>query len=183
MEKIEFTTADGTKCQGYLFTWEGLSFGLAKDGKTSFSNWTVFELQTGCSVLSKRLSTRKEAIKEALELLNGKGVQAVKRRLKEIFKERGNTRVKNRLKTAHCAAPDNVLRTLCGRVRNEYCLPVRYFRYAKRPCKKCQRLAGKKKGRCRCVKPHNRIHFTGETHEKSDGKIRDADCDVGRRRC
>ena len=180
MERIEFRTADGTECQGYLFTWEGLSFGLTRNGAVSSNHWSVIELQTGRSVTGKKASTRKQAITEALELLNSKGVQAVKRRLKEIFKERGNTRVKNRLKTAHCAAPDSMLRTLCGRVRNEYCLPVRYFRYAKRPCKKCQRLAGKKKGRCRCVKPHNRIHFTGETHEKSDSKIRDACCNVGR---
>ena len=144
MEKIEFRIADGTKYQGYLFTWEGLSFGLAKDGKTSFSNWTVFELQTGCSVLSKRLSTRKEAIKEALELLNSKGVLAVKKRLKEIFVERGNTKIKGKIKTVHCTTPDNSLRALCGRIKGEYCVPVEYFRYAKNPCKRCLRLARKK---------------------------------------
>jgi hypothetical protein len=145
MEKIEFRAADGTKCQGYLFMWEGLSLGLARDGKTSCSNWTVFELQTGCSVTNKRLSSRKQAIEEALELLNSKGAMAVKKRLKEIFVERGNTKVKGRIKAAHCTLADNRLTTLCGRVKDQYCLPVQYFRYAKNPCRKCQRLAGKKK--------------------------------------
>ena len=145
MEKVEFRIADGTKCLGYLFTWEGLSFGLARDGKTSFSNWTAFELQTGCSITNKRLPTRKEAVKASLELLNSKGVLTVKKRLKEIFSERGNTKVKGRVKTAHCTKPDNRLTTLCGRIKDLYCLPVRYFRYAKNPCKRCQRLAGKKK--------------------------------------
>ena len=145
MEKIEFTIADGTKCQGYLFTWEELSFGLARDGKASFNSWTVFELQTGCSVIGKRLSTRKGAIKEALQLLNSKGVLAVKKRLKGIFVERGNTKVKGKIKTAHCTTPDNRLKTLCGRIKGEYCLPVKYFRYAKNPCKRCRQLAGNKK--------------------------------------
>jgi hypothetical protein len=145
MDKIEFRIADGTKCQGYLFTWEGLSFGLTRDQAGSSNCWTVFELQTGCSVIGKRLSTRKEAIKEALELLNSKGIQAVKKRLKEIFVERGNATVKGKIKTVHCTLPNNRLKTLCGRIKSQYCLPVRYFRYAKRPCKKCQRLAQKKK--------------------------------------
>ena len=145
MDKIEFRIADGTKYQGYLFTWEDLSFGLTRDQAASSNNWIVFELQTGCSVIGKRLSTRKEAIKEALELLNSKGAQAVKKRLKEIFVERGNTKVKGKIKTAHCATPENRLKTLCGRIKGQYCLPVKYFRYAKRPCKRCQRLAKKKK--------------------------------------
>ena len=145
MEKLEFTTADGTKCRGYLFTWEGLSFGLTRDREASCNNWCIIELQTGCSVLSKRLSTRKGAIKEALELLNSKGVQAVKKRLKEIFAKRGNTKVKGKIKTAHCTTPDNRLRTFCGRIKGEYCFPVKYFRYAKNPCKRCRRLAKKKK--------------------------------------
>lgn len=145
MEKVEFTTADGTKCQGYLFTWEGLSFGLARDGKTSCSGWTVFELQTGCSVLNKRLSSRKAAINEATELLNSKGAAAVKRRLNEIFAERGNTKVKGRIKTTHCVLADSWLTTLCGQVKDQYCLPVKYFKRAKNPCKKCLRLVGKKK--------------------------------------
>ena len=145
MDKIEFRIADGTKYQGYLFTWEGLSFSLTRDQAASSNNWSVVELQTGCSVIGKRLSTRKEATKEALDLLNSKGAQAVKKRLKEIFAERGNTKVKGKIKTAHCTSPDNRLRTLCGRIKGEYCLPVKYFRYAKRPCKKCQRLAQKKK--------------------------------------
>jgi len=144
MDKIEFRIADGTKCQGYLFTWEGLSFGLTRD-QTGLSHWIVIELQTGCSVTGKRPSTRKEAIREALDLLNNKGVQAVKKRLKEIFVERGNTEVKKRIKTAHCTTPDNRLKTLCGRIKDQYCVPVKYFRYAKRPCKKCRRLAEKKK--------------------------------------
>lgn len=141
MDKIEFRIADGTKCQGYLFTWEDLSFGLTRDQAASSNNWCVIELQTGCSVIGKRLSTRKEAIKEALELLNSKGVLAVKKRLKEIFVERGDTKVKGKIKTAHCTSPNNRLKALCGRIKGEYCLPVKYFRYAKRPCKRCQRLA------------------------------------------
>lgn len=145
MDKIEFRIADGTKCQGYMFTWEGLSFGLTRDREASSNNWCVIELQTGCSVISKRLSTRKEAIKEALEMLNTKGVLAVKKRLKEIFVERGNTKVGPKKKTAHCTSPDNRLRTLCGRIKGEYCLPVKYFGYAKNPCRRCQRLVGKKK--------------------------------------
>ena len=39
MEKLEFITADGTKCRGYLFTWEGLSFGLTWDREASCNNW------------------------------------------------------------------------------------------------------------------------------------------------
>ncbi len=145
MDKIEFRLANGTKCQGYLFTWEGLSFGLTRDQAGSSNHWCVIELQTGCSVTGKQPSTRKAAIKEALELLNSKGVRAVKKRLKEIFVERGNTEVKKRIKTAHCTTPDNRLKTLCGRIKSQYCLPVKYFRYAKRPCKRCQRLTKKKK--------------------------------------
>lgn len=145
MDKIEFRIADGTKCQGYLFTWEDLSFGLTRDQAASSNNWCVIELQTGCSVIGKRLSTRKEAIKEALKLLNSKGILAVKKRLKEIFVERGDTKVNGKIKTAHCTSPNNRLKTLCGRIKGEYCLPVKYFGYAKRPCKRCQRLAQKKK--------------------------------------
>ena len=145
MEKIEFRIADGTECQGYLFTWEGLSFGLTRDRADSSNYWSVIELQTGCSVIGKRPSTRKEAIREALELLNSKGVQAVKKRLKEIFVGRGNTEVGHKIKTAHCTSPDNRLKTLCGRIKKECCLPLKYFKYAKRPCEKCQRLAEKRK--------------------------------------
>ena len=144
MEKLEFTTADGTKCKGYLFTWEGLSFGLTRDDKIN-NRWLVFELQTGCSVTNKHLSTRKAAISEATDLLNSKGAAAVKKRLKEIFIERGNTKDKGRIKTAHCTSANNWLTTLCGRARNQYCLPVKYLKYAKNPCKKCQQLASKKK--------------------------------------
>ena len=145
MEKMKFRIADGTECQGYLFTWEGLSFGLTRDREASCNNWCIIELQTGCSVISKRLSTRKEAIKDALELLNSKGVASVKKRLKEIFVERGNIKVKGKIKTAHCTAPENRLKALCGRIKDEHCLPAKYFRCAKRPCKKCQRLAQKKR--------------------------------------
>ena len=151
MEKLEFITADGTKCQGYLFAWEGLSFGLARDDKIH-NRWIVFELQTGCSVTNKHLTTRKATINEATGLLNSKGVVAVKKRLKEIFIERGNTKVKNKIKTAHCTLANSWLKTLCGRTKDQYCLPVKYFRNAKNPCKKCQRLAGKKKTGRRCTK-------------------------------
>jgi len=144
MERIEFTAADGTKCKGYLFTWEGLSFGLTRD-LAGCSNWSVIELQTGRSVTATRSSTRKEAIKEALELINDKGVRTVKDRIKEVFVERGNTEVKGKIKTTHCTSQDNRLNTLCGRAKSEHCLPVKYFKYAKRPCKKCQQLAKKKK--------------------------------------
>ncbi len=145
MEKIKFRIADGTECQGYLFTWEGLSFGLTRSPAVSSNYWSIIELQTGCSVVGKQASTRKEAIKEALELLNSKGVQAVKKRLKEIFLERGNTKVGPKIKTAHCTSLDDRLKTLCGRVKKEYSLPLKYFKYAKRPCEKCRRLAKKRK--------------------------------------
>ena len=144
MDKIKFTTVYGTKCKGYLFIWESLSFGLARLGK-GHNRWLVFELQTGCAVITKQSSTRKEAVKEATKLLNRKGIKAVKKRLKEIFIERGNTKDNGRIKTAHCALANSQLTTLCGRARNRYCLPLEYFRYAKNPCKKCQRLASKKK--------------------------------------
>jgi len=147
MDKIEFAAADGTKCRGYLFTWEGLSFGLTKNHTNSSSGWSVFELQTGCSVTNKRSSTRKAAIEEATELLDSKGATAVRKRLREIFAERGNTKKNGRIITSHCTAADNMLKTLCGRIKNEYCLPIKYFSYAKRPCKKCQKLAQKKKPR------------------------------------
>jgi len=147
MDKIEFRTADGTKCQGYLFKWQSLSFGLTKNHTNSSSGWSVFELQTGCSVTNKRASTRNEAINEATEILDNKGAAAVRKRLREIFAERGNTKKNGRIKTAHCTAADNMLKTLCGRIKNEYCLPIKYFDYAKRPCKKCQKLAQKKKPR------------------------------------
>ena len=146
MEKLEFTTADGTKCQGYLFTWEGLSFGLARDDKIH-NRWLVFELQTGCSVTNKQLSTRKAAIEDATQLLDSKGAAAVRKRLREIFTERGNTKKNGRIITSHCIAADNMLKTVCGRIKNEYCLPIKYFGYAKRPCKKCQKLAQRKKPR------------------------------------
>jgi hypothetical protein len=72
-------------------------------------------------------------------------VRVVKDRIKEVFVERGNTKVKG--KTAHCTPKDNRLSTLCGRAKSEHCMPVKYFKYAQRPCKKCQRLAGNKKAR------------------------------------
>ena len=144
MERIEFRTADGTKCRGYLFTWEGLSFGLTRDLPGN-SNWSVIELQTGRSVTSERASTRKAAIREALELLNNKGVRVVKDRIKEVLVARGNIKVKGKIKTAHCTLQDDSLNTLCGRAKSEHCLPVKYFKYAKKPCKKCQQFAKKKK--------------------------------------
>ena len=144
MERIEFRAADGTKCRGYLFTWEGLSFGLTRDLPGS-SNWSVIELQTGRLVTAERASTRKEAIRKALELLNNKGIRTVKDRIKEVLLERANKKVRGKIKTAHCTSQDNRLNTLCGRAKSEHCLPVKYFKYAKRPCKKCQRLAKKKK--------------------------------------
>lgn len=105
MEKIKFRIADGEECQGYLFTWEGLSFGLTRSPAVSSNYWSVIELQTGCSVIGKQPSTRKEAIREATELLNSKGVQAVKTRIKEIFVARGNTEVGHKIKksTLHIA--------------------------------------------------------------------------------
>ena len=144
MERIEFRTADGTKCRGYLFTWEGLSFGLTRNLPGS-SNWSVIELQTGRSVTAERSSTRKAVIREALELLNSKGIRAVKDRIKEVLLERANKKVTGKIKPAHCTSQDNRLNTLCGRTKSEHCLPVKYFKYAKRPCKKCQRFAKKKK--------------------------------------
>ena len=99
MEKIKFRIADGKECQGYLFTWEGLSFGLTRSRAVSSNCWSVIELQTGCSVTGKQPSTRKEAIREALELLNSKGICAVKDRIKEVFVARGNTKVKGKIKT------------------------------------------------------------------------------------
>ena len=68
MDKIKFTTVYGTKYKGYLFIWEGLSFGLTRIGK-GHDRWLVFELQTGCAVTTERSSTRKEAVKEATKLL------------------------------------------------------------------------------------------------------------------
>jgi len=145
MEKIEFAIADGTKCQGYLLEWQGLSFGITSDREDSSNGWSVFELQSGFSVTGKQVSTRKQAIKEALEILNSKGIKAVKKRLKEIFAERGSTRVNGKTKIAHCTTTNNRPKTLCGRIKNGYCLPIKYFSYAKRPCKRCQRIVEKSK--------------------------------------
>ena len=67
MEKIKFRIADGIECQGYLFTWEGLSFGLTRNQAISSNHWSVIELQTSHSVTGKQSSTRKDAIREALK--------------------------------------------------------------------------------------------------------------------
>ena len=145
MDKIEFTTTDGKKCNGYSFTWEGLSFGLTKEQAGCLNKWRVIELQSGCYVMNKRLPTRKDAVKQAVDFLNSKGIKVVKSRLREIFIERGNTKVKGKIKTVHFNLPDNMLKTLCGRAKDEYCLPVKYFKQARNPCKKCQRLFQDKK--------------------------------------
>jgi hypothetical protein len=143
MQTIRFTMADGKECQGYPLTWKGLSFGIARDRIGSSSYWRVIELQTGCSGTTKQSSTKKEAVREALDILNRKGIKTVRSRLREVFAERGSIKVKGKIKTVHCNSPGNWLRTLCGRVKSDYCLPVKYLGYAKKPCKKCQQLARK----------------------------------------
>jgi hypothetical protein len=139
MQTIKFRMADGKEYQGYHLTWEGLPFGIARNRIGSSSYWNVIELQTGLSITGKQLPTRKEATKTALDILNRKGIKAVKKRLREVFTERRSTKTK----TVHCYSPGNWLTTLCGRIKGEYCVPVRHFRYAKNSCKKCQRLARK----------------------------------------
>jgi hypothetical protein len=143
MQTMRFRTADGTEHQGYPLTWKGLSFAIARDRTGSSSYWSVVELQTGCSVTRKQSSTKKGAVRQALDILERKGIKAVRKRLKEVFAERGNGNVKGKIKTVHCNSPENWLTTLCGRVKGEYCLPLEYFGYAKQPCKKCQQLARK----------------------------------------
>ena len=145
MERIKFRTISGDRCNGYLLTWEGLSLGLTKDQIGSIGQgWSVIELQTGYSIITKPLPTRKRATEEALELLNSKGVRTVKERIKEVLVARGNTKIKGRIQTTHCTSPGNRLKSLCGRTNGEYSLPLEYFKYAKKPCKKCWQLARKK---------------------------------------
>lgn len=143
MDKIEFITATGTHCQGYLFTWKNLSFGLTMDSDGSGKNWDVIELQTGCSVIGKGLPTRKKAIEKARNMLDEKGISVVKNKIRQVLLERVNTPVKGKLKTAHCTTQENRLKTVCGRVKDAYCLPVEYFRKAKKPCQRCRKLIRK----------------------------------------
>jgi len=145
MEKITFTTADGKKCSGYLFSWKGLSFGLTTDNSGSKNTWYAVELQTGRYVTGKRLATRKQALKDAQDLLECKGLGAVKRRLKEVFIERGHRQVNGKIKTTHLTTSDNMVSSLCGKIRADNCIPVNYSRCAKKPCKRCRQLASKKK--------------------------------------
>ncbi|RKY10613.1 MAG: hypothetical protein DRP56_00440 [Planctomycetota bacterium] len=145
MDKFEFMTAVGNPCAGYLLTWKGFSFGVARISEIASGHWDVIELQTGCSVIGAQQPTRKKAITTALDRLSSKGASVVKKRIEAVLTECGDTKVKGKLKTAHCAATEDRLKTLCGRDRGLYCLPVDYFRDAKRPCKRCLRLAKKKK--------------------------------------
>ena len=145
MDKFEFMTAVGNPCAGYLLTWKDFSFGVARIGATASGHWDVIELQTGCSVIGGQQPTRKKAITTALEVLNGKGALIVKKRIEAVLAELGDTKVKGKLKTAHCTVSEDRLKTLCGRVKDAYCLPVEYFRHAKRPCKRCLRLVRNKK--------------------------------------
>jgi hypothetical protein len=143
MEKIEFTIVNGQKCRGYLFKWKGMSFGLTRDIGLNSGGWEVVELQTGCPITDKRLPTRKQAHSDALRLLQDKGIKTVKKRLKEVFTERAKSNGK--AKTTHFTAAGNFLKSLCGRNRNENCIPVKYRKLAKKPCKRCKKLAGKRK--------------------------------------
>ena len=145
MDKFEFMTAVGNLCAGSLLTWKNFSFGVARIGVMASGHWDVIELQTGCSIIGKQQPTRKKAITTALEVLNRKGALMIKKRIEAVLTERGDTKVKGKLKTAHCTASGNRFKTLCGRDRDFYCLPVEYFRDAKRPCKRCLRLVRNKK--------------------------------------
>jgi hypothetical protein len=143
MKKIEFTIVDGRKCRGYLFKWKGLYFAITRDIGLNSGGWEVVELQTGCPITDKRLSTRKQAHSDALRLLQDKGIKTVKKRLKEVFTERGKSNGK--AKTTHFTATDNFSKSLCGRKRNQNCIPVSYHKLAKKPCKRCKKLAEKSK--------------------------------------
>ena len=92
MATIDFITAVGTRCRGYLWTWEGLSFGLTQDGNPG-SSWDMIELATGCSVVEKSLPSRKKAIETALEVLNSKGKKVVQKRIRDVLLDRVNTPV------------------------------------------------------------------------------------------
>lgn len=140
MDKIEFMTATGTHCQGYLFIWKNLSFGLTRDSDGSGKNWDVIELQTGCSVISKGLSSRNKAKETALNVLDEKGITVVRNRIRQILLGRVNTPVKGKIGTAHYTTPQNRLKTVCGRTQDAYAVPVEYFQKAKKPCQRCQKL-------------------------------------------
>jgi hypothetical protein len=144
MDKIEFITAVGTTCCGYLFTWKDFSFGLTRDSDGSGKNWDVIELATGCSVIGKGLPTQKKAKETALSVLEEKGITVVRKKIRQVLLERVNTPVKGKIKIAHCTTPENRLKTVCGRVKDAYTLPVEYFRKAKKPCQRCRKLVRKK---------------------------------------
>jgi len=141
MDKFEFMTAVGTGCQGYLLTWKDFSFGVARISEIASGHWDVIELQTGCSVIGQQQPTQKKAITTALDRLSSKGALVVKKRIEAVLTERGDTKAKGKIITAHCTASEDRLKTLCGRDRDIYSLPVEYFKGAKRPCKQCLRLA------------------------------------------
>ena len=145
MDKFEFRTAVGDSCAGYLLTWKDFTFGIARIGVMALGHWDVIELQTGCSIIGAQQPTRKKAITTALEVLNRKGALIVQKRIETVLAERGDTKVKGKFKTAHCTVPEDRLKTLCGRDRDIYSLPVEYFRDAKRPCKRCLQLIRNKK--------------------------------------
>jgi len=146
MEKIEFITAIQTHCQGYLLDWEGLSLGLTQDS-TPDSGWDVIELATGCSVVGKPLPSRKKAVETALDILNGKGVKVVKKKIRQVLLDRVNAPVRGKIRTAHCVTSENRLKSLCGRTKDAHCLPVEYLKKAKKPCQRCLKYARKKTGR------------------------------------
>jgi len=139
-DKIEFITAVGTHCRGYLFTWKNLSFALTQDSDGSGKNWDIIELATGCSVIGKGLSTQKKAKETALSILEEKGVTAVRNKIGQVLLERVNTPVKGKIITAHCTTPKNRLKVVCGRVKNAYALPAEIFLKAKKPCHRCRKL-------------------------------------------
>jgi len=139
MKTIDFITAVGTECRGYLWTWEGLSFALTRDS-TPDNRWDVIELATGCSLVGKTLLTRKRATEMALDVLNSKGTRAVRVKIRQVLLDRVNTPINGTIRTAHCTTPATRLKTLCGRVKDAYCLPLEYFLKAKKPCRRCRKL-------------------------------------------
>lgn len=143
METIEFITAVDTPCRGYLWGWQGLSFGLTRDS-TPRNDWDVIELATGCSVVGKPLSTRKKATQTALDILNEKGIKVVKKKIRDVLIERVNTPVKGRIKTVHGVHPKNRLKTICGRAKDAYCLPAKLLKKAKKLCQRCLKATRKK---------------------------------------
>jgi hypothetical protein len=144
MEKIEFITAIGTDCCGYLLDWQGLALGLTQDSGPGKS-WDVIELLTGCSVVGKSLPTRKKAIETAFNILDEKGLKLTRKKIKDVLLDRVNKPVMGRLKTVHCIVSSNRLKTACGRVKDAYCLPPEYLKKAKKPCRRCLKLVQTKK--------------------------------------